>query len=71
MLENAVMHAKGMTRLCLTVAVEEGKRTGMGIGLFACSAIIRAHGSEIYACNRPESGTAFSFALDMEETNKQ
>lgn len=27
----------------------------MGIGLFVCAAIIRAHGSEIHACKLPES----------------
>ena len=105
-LENAVVHAKGMTRLCLTVTVEggracftvsddgcgipaqrlsglftgyldrdqavsDGNRTGMGIGLFVCAAIIRAHGSEIHACNLPEGGAAFRFALDMEESNEQ
>lgn len=105
-LENAVVHARGMTRLCLAVTVErdkacfaisddgcgipaqrlnslftgyldrdqavsDGNRTGMGIGLFVCAAIIRAHGSEIHACNLPEGGAAFSFALDMEETNEQ
>lgn len=105
-LENAVVHAKGMTRLCLTVtvaggqacftvsddgcgipaqrlsglftgyldrdqAVSDGNRTGMGIGLFVCAAIIRAHGSEIHACNLPEGGAAFRFALDMEESNEQ
>jgi len=105
-LENAVVHAKGMTRLCLTVTVEhgkacftisddgcgipaqrlnglftgyldrdqevsDGKRTGMGIGLFVCAAIIRAHGSEIHACNLPEGGAAFNFALDMEESDEQ
>ena len=106
MLENAVVHAQGMKRLCLAVTVEggkacftvsddgcgipaqrlnglftgyldrdqevsDGKRTGMGIGLFVCAAIIRAHGSEISACNLPEGGASFSFALDMEESDEQ
>ena len=106
LMENAVVHAKGMTRLCLMVTVENGKacfcvsddgcgipahrlndlftgyldrdqtvsdgqRTGMGIGLFVCAAIVRAHGSEISACNQPEGGAAFRFALDMEEDNEQ
>jgi len=105
-LENAVVHARGMTRLCLRVTVEQGKacfcvsddgcgipahrlndlftgyldrdqavsdgkRTGMGIGLFVCAAIVRAHGSEIHACNRPEGGASFRFALDLEEDNEQ
>ena len=105
-LENAVVHARGMTRVRLTVTVEagracfcisddgcgipaqrlndlftgyldrdqevsDGQRTGMGIGLFVCAAIIRAHGSEIHACNLPQGGAAFSFALDMEESDEQ
>ncbi|MBE5797835.1 MAG: DUF4118 domain-containing protein [Clostridiales bacterium] len=105
-LENAVVHARGMTRVSLVVTMQEGQarfcisddgcgipanrlnglftgyldrdqevsdgqRTGMGIGLFVCAAIIRAHGSEIHACNRPEGGAAFSFTLDMEETDEQ
>ena len=49
----------------------EGKRTGMGIGLFVCAAIIRAHGGEIQACNLPDGGAAFSFVLEMEEQNEQ
>ena len=106
LLENAVVHAKGMTRLCLTVTLDEGKacfcvsddgcgvpanrlndlftgyldrdqpvsdgqRSGMGIGLFVCAAIVRAHASEISACNLPDGGASFSFALDMEEENEQ
>ena len=105
-LENAVVHAKGMTRLRLSVTVEnrracfcisddgcgippqrlndlftgyldrdqevsDSNRSGMGIGLFVCAAIVRAHGSEIHACNLPEGGAAFRFALDMEESNEQ
>lgn len=105
-LENAVVHAKGMTRLCLTVTVEDakacfcisdngcgipshrlndlftgyfdrdqeisdGKRSGMGIGLFVCAAIIRAHGSKIHARNLPEGGASFRFSLDMEEIDEQ
>ena len=42
-------------------------RSNMGIGLSVCSAIIKAHGSEIRAKNRPGGGAAFSFALEMEE----
>lgn len=106
MLENAVVHAQGMTCLRLDVTLEDGKarfcisddgcgipaqrldnlftgyldrdqevsdgkRTGMGIGLFVCGAIVRAHASEIRACNRPEGGAAFSFALDMEDGDEQ
>ena len=42
-------------------------RSNMGIGLSVCSAIIKAHGSEIHAANRPEGGAQFTFSLDMEE----
>ena len=107
LLENAVVHAKGMTKIRLEVTLDhkrkacfcvsddgcgiakekmdglftscmdreqdgsDGKRTGMGIGLSVCAAIIRAHGGQIHACNLPEGGAAFSFALDMEEQNEQ
>ena len=106
LLENAVLHARGMTELRLTVslqgteavftvedngcgiaphqlsqlftgyldrdqAISDGKRTGMGIGLFVCASIVRAHGGEITARNLTGGGAAFSFALDMEETNEQ
>ena len=45
----------------------DNSRSNMGIGLSVCSAIIRAHGSEITARNKPEGGAEFSFALEMEE----
>ncbi len=105
LLENAAVHAKGMTLLQLDVTtqghqalfcisdngcgipkakldhlftgvmdrdgdVSDGRRSGMGIGLFVCAAIIRAHGSEIHAANRPEGGAVFRFALDMEEEDE-
>ena len=44
-------------------------RSNMGIGLSVCRTIIKAHGSEIRAKNRPEGGAAFSFALELEEKN--
>ena len=106
LLENAVVHARGMQRLCLSVSLEknkacfsvtddgcgiapqrltslftgyldrdqevsDGKRTGMGIGLFVCAAIVRAHGGEIHAANLPKGGAVFRFMLDMEENNEQ
>jgi len=46
-------------------------RSSMGIGLSVCSAIIKAHGSEIIAENRPEGGAEFSFALNMEEAENE
>ena len=39
----------------------------MGIGLSVCATIIKAHGSDITATNRPEGGAAFCFALKLEE----
>ena len=44
-------------------------RSNMGIGLSVCRTIIKAHGSDIRAENRPGGGAAFSFALEMEESN--
>jgi len=44
-------------------------RSNMGIGLGVCAAIVKAHGGEIWAENRPEGGAAFFFTLEMEETH--
>ncbi len=103
LLENAVVHAKGMTKLQLTVEAKNDKavfcvaddgcgiprekqdglftavhgdtndsgRKGMGIGLFVCASIIRAHGSEISVYSPKEGGAAFRFALDTEEYDEQ
>ena len=43
-------------------------RSNMGIGLSVCSTIIKAHGGEMKVENRPQGGTVFHFALEMEET---
>lgn len=45
----------------------DNSRSNMGIGLSVCSAIIKAHGSEISARNKPEGGAEFSFSLEMED----
>jgi two-component system sensor histidine kinase KdpD len=42
-------------------------RSNMGIGLSVCRTIIKAHGSDIQAGNRPEGGAVFCFALELEE----
>ena len=44
-------------------------RSNMGIGLSVCSAIVKAHGSDIRGANRPGGGAEFTFSLEMEETN--
>ena len=107
LLENAVLHARGMTRLELNVTIEDGfavfavaddgcgiprdrlprlftgqfyshnapsdaGRSGMGIGLSVCSAIIKAHGGDISAENRKKGGACFRFRLEMEnDPNEQ
>jgi len=47
----------------------DATRNNMGIGLSVCRTIIKAHGSELKAANRPEGGAAFRFALEMEDNN--
>ena len=42
-------------------------RSNMGIGLSVCRTIIKAHGGELKAGNRPGGGAVFRFALEMEE----
>ena len=48
-------------------ATVDSTRNNMGIGLSVCRTIIKAHGSELKAENRPQGGAVFSFALEMEE----
>lgn len=102
LLENAVYHAAGMTKLLLSVKIKDGhaffsisdngcgidhgklttiftgypnrtntpadgSRNNMGIGLSVCSAIIKAHGSEIAVESEKDKGTTFSFSLKLEE----
>ena len=45
----------------------DSARSSMGIGLSVCKTIIKAHGSELNAGNRPNGGAVFSFSLKMEE----
>ena len=49
----------------------DSTRNGMGIGLSVCSAIIRAHGGEIWAENREAGGAVFRFSLETEENHEQ
>ena len=98
LLENAVLHAKGMTELKLKVILEnnkatisvedngcglneskenkkvavppsDGGRNNLGIGLSLCSAIIKAHGSNLICENRSEGGAVFKFSLNAEVLN--
>lgn len=47
----------------------DGRRS-MGIGLSACMSIVKAHGGNMYAKNRPEGGACVCFVLPMEEEKK-
>ncbi len=44
----------------------DGRRS-MGIGLSACMSIVRAHGGDMYAKNKPQGGASVCFVLPMEE----
>lgn len=56
------------TGLLDSEAPADSSRSSMGIGLSVCNTIVKAHGGVLRARNRPEGGAAFSFTLDMEET---
>ena len=47
--------------------VAEGAIGGVGLGLAICRAIVHLHGGRIWAERRPEGGSAFRFALPLEE----
>ena len=55
------------TGLLDSEAPVDSTRNNMGIGLSVCRTIIKAHGSELSAENRPDGGAVFSFALEMED----
>ena len=55
------------TGLLDSEAPADATRSNMGIGLSVCRTIIKAHGGELTAGNRPEGGAVFTFALEMEE----
>ncbi|MBR5617481.1 MAG: PAS domain-containing sensor histidine kinase [Oscillospiraceae bacterium] len=55
------------TGLLDSEAPVDSTRNNMGIGLSVCRTIIKAHGGELKAANRPGGGAAFSFALELEE----
>ena len=62
---------EGMAHLFSGFAEKEtpvdSTRSNMGIGLSVCRTIIKAHGSELKAGNRPDGGAVFRFALEMED----
>lgn len=55
------------TGLLDSEAPVDSSRNNMGIGLSVCSAIVKAHGGEIQAENRPEGGAAFHFSMELED----
>lgn len=57
------------TGLLDSEAPADTTRSNMGIGLSVCKTIIKAHGGELKAENRPEGGAVFSFSLEMEEND--
>ena len=56
------------TGLLGSEAPADSARSNMGIGLSVCRTIIKAHGGELKAGNRPEGGAVFRFELEMEES---
>jgi len=41
--------------------------SGLGVGLYICKVIVEAHGGRIWASNRPEGGSVFSFSLPLQK----
>jgi len=106
LMENVVIHAKGATKINVSVShlddrqvrfgvEDDGKgidedilprlfeelfphakesnsdgRRSMGIGLSACMSIVKAHGGDMYAENKPDGGACVYFVLPIEEENK-
>ena len=57
------------TGLLVSEVPIDANRNNMGIGLSVCSTILKAHGGELQAGNRPEGGAFFRFALELEEND--
>ena len=58
-----------LTGRLVSEAPVDANRNNMGIGLSVCSTILKAHGGELQAGNRPEGGAFFRFALELEEND--
>ena len=80
LLENAVKHAKGMTRLALVImekqkdilfqVIDDGNgfsQKDMGVGLSVCETIVKAHGGKLECKNGADGGAIISFALKKGE----
>ena len=52
-------------------APSDSNRSGMGIGLSVCSAIISAHGGSIHGENNKDGGASFRFCLEMEKSDHE
>ena len=61
--------SKLFTGMLDSEAPTDQSRSSMGIGLSVCSAIIKAHGGEIWAKKRAGGGTEVGFRLEMEDEN--
>ena len=48
-----------------------GKKSGIGLGLSICQAIVEAHGGSISARNNPEGGATFEFWLPLEHAERE
>ena len=84
LLENAVKHAKGMTKLFLRIRAKEQSvlfeveddgigftEKHVGIGLTVCETIIKAHGGSFQMKNSKTGGAIAGFMLDMGEEDDE
>lgn len=49
---------------------EPGRKSGIGLGLSICKAIVEAHGGTIFAYNNDHGGATFEFSLPMEHDDE-
>ena len=84
LLENAVKHAKRMTKLFLRISIKEQRvlfeveddgigftEKHVGIGLTVCETIIKAHGGSFQMKNAKTGGAVAGFMLDMGEEDDE